>query len=83
MLMMATLLSFISLLIILSEKGWKWVRSDEKIVYSHSIIGMFVIMLAITQSLIGTFRPAPGTPKRKIFNFVHAIVGASTFTLAG
>lgn len=48
--MIATeVLSIIALLIILSDLGWKWVSSQLKVAFAHSILGILTICFAFIQ----------------------------------
>ncbi len=41
--------SIIALLVILSQLDWKWISTDRKVAFTHSIFGIFAIIFAFIQ----------------------------------
>ncbi|CAF3082951.1 unnamed protein product [Rotaria sp. Silwood2] len=74
-----TLIAFV--LILVFKKG-QWVSQHYKVEFSHSIVGILVISFSIIQPLMALFRCHPDEHYRFIFNYAHATVGLSAFTLS-
>ncbi|XP_055351666.1 uncharacterized protein LOC129597976 [Paramacrobiotus metropolitanus] len=49
----------------------------------HAYTGIITFALAFVQPIIATFRPHPGTPNRKYFNWIHWSIGYGALLLAG
>ncbi|CAG0892215.1 unnamed protein product [Darwinula stevensoni] len=56
----------------------KWKQDDDP----HSVLGLFVCLLASVQPLMGVFRPRPTHKWRPAFNWVHWAVGHVVILLA-
>lgn len=65
--------------IIVDLKGWVKLSIVQE---PHPLIGCITIGLAFIQPLMAFMRPAPSSPNRKIFNWVHRCVGYSAHLLA-
>jgi hypothetical protein len=46
---LALILNIIALIVILIETKWKWITSNLKIPFAHSITGILSIILAVAQ----------------------------------
>ncbi|KAF1372753.1 hypothetical protein PFLUV_G00251860 [Perca fluviatilis] len=49
---------------------------------SHPYIGCTVMALSVIQLIVGFLRPAPESPRRRIFNWVHLVTGTAGQILA-
>ncbi|XP_051021792.1 ferric-chelate reductase 1 [Acomys russatus] len=56
--------------------GWSW-RAG-----SHPYLGCTVMVLAVLQPLLATFRPPLHDPRRKVFNWTHWSVGTAARIIA-
>lgn len=80
--LLAVVVSLVSLVIILFDKNWQWVQVTSTFNFVHSILGISTIGLAFIQPILAIFRPDKDAPKRPIFNWVHRSIGVLTFILA-
>ena len=77
-------LSIISLLVILSDLDWEWIKStaNNQTNFNHSIFGIVTISLSVVQVIGAFFRPINSHPQRFVFNYLHRTIGFITFVLS-
>lgn len=79
----AAIINLVSLLVILSEKNWKWIDPACTVEFVHSIFGIVSIGLLYLQIFLGLIRPKskkdPETVSscRKFWKFFHSMFGYS------
>ncbi|CAF3499833.1 unnamed protein product [Rotaria socialis] len=82
-LMMATsVLTILAFILILVYSNGEWVPQYKGRSFAHSIIGIITISFAAIQPIIAFFRCKPDDEYRFIFNYVHGIVGFTSFLLS-
>ena len=75
-------LTIIAFILILVYKKGKWVSRTDKREFAHSIVGIIIICFAIINPIMALFRCTPDAKNRFIFNYAHAFVGLTAFTLS-
>lgn len=43
------MISITAFILVLADKGWKWIQADERVAFAHSIFGIVVIGILIFQ----------------------------------
>ena len=77
----ATLTAIAFVLILFYKKG-QWTSKSSAREFTHSIVGLIVIIFAMIQPFMALFRCSPDGKYRFIFNYAHATVGSSAFILS-
>ncbi|XP_067434329.1 putative ferric-chelate reductase 1 isoform X2 [Thunnus thynnus] len=77
MMVLAVVLTFVAItLAFIYRRGW------SKLAGSHPYIGCTVMALSVLQPIMAMLRPAPESPRRIIFSWLHFGAGTVTQTLA-
>ena len=79
---LAWLLTIVAFILILIYKKGKWIPTELKKEFAHSITGILVISFAVIQPFMALIRPEPDAPRRFIFNYAHGFVGYSALLLS-
>ena len=75
--------SLIGFFLVLVQTKSQWVDINySKLLYSHSILGILVVVFALVQVWMALFRCHPDSNYRFIFNWIHRAVGVLAFILS-
>ncbi|KAK3593609.1 hypothetical protein CHS0354_018708, partial [Potamilus streckersoni] len=69
------------IIIFIHVRGYREI-GNTKFKMAHPILGIIIMALTIINPIMALFRPQPGAPRRKIFNFAHWGVGTSSHILS-
>ncbi|CAF2081953.1 unnamed protein product [Rotaria magnacalcarata] len=82
LMMTASVLTILAFILILVYSNGKWIPQYKGRSFAHSIVGIITISFAAIQPIIAFFRCKPDDEYRFIFNYVHGIVGFTSFLLS-